>query len=68
MLRPMGIGLALCRMYGGNKTNQRNERQSMKKFLVLAVLVALAGCNTVSGFGEDITGGANMVGGWVGVQ
>jgi predicted small secreted protein len=53
-------------MYGGNKTNQRNERQSMKKFLVLAVLVALAGCNTVSGFGEDITGGANMVGGWVG--
>jgi predicted small secreted protein len=34
----------------------------MKKFLVLAVLVALEGCNTVSGFGEDITGGANMVG------
>ena len=40
----------------------------MKKLAVLLAIAALslAGCNTVAGVGEDITGGANMVGGWVG--
>jgi predicted small secreted protein len=62
----MGIGWDLCRMYGGSKTNLRNTRQIMKKLLVLAVLVALSGCNTISGVGQDISGGANTVSGWMG--
>ena len=39
----------------------------MKKTLaILAILSALAGCNTVSGVGQDISGGANTVAGWFG--
>jgi predicted small secreted protein len=38
----------------------------MKKLLMLAVLIGLAGCNTVAGVGEDISGGAQTVGGWLG--
>ncbi len=39
----------------------------MKKTIaMLAVLAALAGCNTVSGIGQDISGGANRVAGWLG--
>lgn len=33
----------------------------MKKLLILAALVALAGCNTVAGVGEDISAGARTV-------
>jgi predicted small secreted protein len=33
--------------------------------LVLALLT-LTACNTVEGVGEDISGGANMVRGWIG--
>lgn len=33
----------------------------MKKLLLLATLVALAGCNTVAGVGEDISAGARTV-------
>lgn len=32
--------------------------------LILVCTLALAGCNTVAGVGEDITQGANVVGGW----
>jgi predicted small secreted protein len=41
---------------------------SMKKLAVLLTLAALslAGCNTVAGVGEDITGGARMVGDAIG--
>jgi predicted small secreted protein len=38
----------------------------MKKLFVLTVLVALSGCNTISGVGQDISGGANRVSGWFG--
>ena len=38
----------------------------MKKLLVLAFMVALSGCNTISGVGQDISGGANVVSGWMG--
>lgn len=38
----------------------------MKKLLVLAVLVALSGCNTISGVGQDISSSANHVAGWLG--
>ncbi|NBZ86113.1 entericidin [Stagnihabitans tardus] len=38
----------------------------MKKLMILAVLTALAGCNTVSGVGQDISAGANTVSGWMG--
>lgn len=39
----------------------------MKRIMVLgAVLAALAGCNTVAGVGEDVSGGARTVQGWFG--
>ena len=34
---------------------------SMKKLALLAVLAAIAGCNTIAGVGEDISGGARTV-------
>jgi predicted small secreted protein len=33
----------------------------MKKLAFLVVLAALAGCNTIAGVGEDISGGARTV-------
>ncbi|MBJ2151731.1 entericidin EcnA/B family protein [Pseudomonas sp. GX19020] len=37
----------------------------MKKLLLLGALVAgLAGCNTVAGVGDDVSGGARTVQGW----
>jgi predicted small secreted protein len=36
----------------------------MVKIALVAVLLALAGCNTVNGIGQDISGGAQRVGGW----
>lgn len=39
----------------------------MRKIILLAaVLAALAGCNTVAGVGEDVSGGARKVQGWLG--
>jgi len=35
----------------------------MKK-LVIVMALALAGCNTVAGVGEDVTGGARTVQNW----
>ncbi len=38
----------------------------MRKLALLgAVLAALAGCNTVAGVGEDVSGGARTVQGWL---
>lgn len=39
----------------------------MKRLAILLMLagMALAGCNTVAGVGEDITGGAERVGSWM---
>lgn len=39
---------------------------TMRKFLLILALAALAGCNTVDGIGQDISGGANRVAGWLG--
>ena len=36
----------------------------MVKIALVAALLALAGCNTVNGIGQDISGGAQRVGGW----
>jgi predicted small secreted protein len=36
----------------------------MRKLVILAVLLALTGCATVAGVGQDISGGAERVGGW----
>lgn len=36
----------------------------MKPFLLVAVLLTLAACNTVDGVGRDISGGAQRVGNW----
>ena len=38
----------------------------MKKLMALALLAALAGCNTVAGVGEDVSGGARTVQSWFG--
>ena len=32
--------------------------------VIFGLMLALAGCNTVAGAGQDITQGANVVGGW----
>lgn len=38
---------------------------TMKKILLIgAVLAALAGCNTIAGVGDDVSGGARTVQGW----
>jgi predicted small secreted protein len=34
---------------------------AMKTLTVLAVLAALAGCNTIAGVGEDVSAGARTV-------
>jgi predicted small secreted protein len=36
----------------------------MKLVILMAALIALAGCNTVAGVGEDVSGGARTVQGW----
>ncbi|RLL70956.1 lipoprotein [Paenirhodobacter hankyongi] len=37
----------------------------MKKLILLAALaVALTGCNTVAGVGEDVSGGARTIQSW----
>lgn len=39
--------------------------KTMKNMVILvAVLAALAGCNTVAGVGDDVSGGARKVQGW----
>lgn len=50
----MAIGRASCPMSGG-------MRIEMKKLLIVALLTALAACNTVAGLGEDVSGGARTV-------
>ncbi|MGO4854802.1 entericidin EcnA/B family protein [Phaeovulum sp. W22_SRMD_FR3] len=36
----------------------------MKKLIVIAMMMALAGCNTVAGMGDDVAGGARTVQSW----
>lgn len=56
----MVTGQAFFRMSGG----LRVKIEGMMKKLVLVMLVALAGCNTVAGVGDDVAGGARTVQGW----
>ena len=35
-------------------------------WIALALMAGLGGCNTVAGVGQDISGGANRVAGWMG--
>ncbi len=37
-----------------------------KTVILLVILAALAGCNTVAGVGQDISGTANKVSNWMG--
>ncbi len=37
-----------------------------RKLVLMAALLALSACNTVSGVGQDISSGANHVAGWIG--
>ncbi len=41
-------------------------RKTTRTAILLALLLGLAGCNTVAGAGRDITAGANRVGNWIG--
>ena len=36
-------------------------QKTMKKLALLAILAALAGCNTIAGIGEDVSAGARTV-------
>ncbi|MBK5945046.1 entericidin EcnA/B family protein [Rhodobacter veldkampii DSM 11550] len=36
----------------------------MRKLILIALVAALAGCNTVAGVGEDVSGGARTVQSW----
>lgn len=40
----------------------------MRKAVIFALLagLGLAGCNTIAGMGQDITGGAQTAQGWMG--
>lgn len=38
----------------------------MKKLAALALILGLGACNTVAGVGEDVSGGARTVQGWIG--
>ena len=70
----MATGWGFSQIPGGmTRTEQHKKRQTrndgqetmgkrMKKtILLVAVLASLAGCNTVAGVGEDVTGGARTV-------
>jgi predicted small secreted protein len=35
------------------------------KVILVAALLALAGCNTVAGLGDDISGTARTIQGWI---
>ena len=37
-----------------------------RTLLAVAILATLASCNTVAGVGQDISGSANRVAGWLG--
>lgn len=37
------------------------KQEAMKKLALLAALLALAGCNTIAGVGEDVSAGARTV-------
>jgi predicted small secreted protein len=37
---------------------------TMKKIALILILSALAGCNTIAGVGDDVSGGARTVQGW----
>jgi len=38
----------------------------MKKLILIALVAVLAGCNTVAGIGDDVSGGARKVQNWLG--
>lgn len=37
----------------------------MKTIALIVILSALAGCNTIAGVGDDVSGGARTVQGWM---
>ena len=40
-------------------------RRTLLVVVLVAMLVSLFGCNTISGLGKDITGAADTVEGWI---
>ena len=40
---------------------QQRTGRNMRKLALIATLLALAGCNTVAGVGEDVSSGARTV-------
>jgi len=37
----------------------------MRTIALIVILSALAGCNTIAGVGDDVSGGARTVQGWM---
>lgn len=62
------VVLSIC---GGRpglmRSNRWSQECTMRIKLALIALLALTACNTVAGIGEDISEGAQTVGGWIGV-
>jgi predicted small secreted protein len=42
----------------------KKSEQKMKKLAILSVVTLMAGCATVDGVGQDISGAARTVQGW----
>lgn len=61
MAAPLRAAVFLCRVLGLTK----NKVSLMKMMMIFVVVAAgLAGCNTVDGLGQDVSGGARTVKGW----
>lgn len=56
-MEPAAVG---AQTFGGMKKSE----QKMKKLAILSVVTLMAGCATVDGVGQDISGAARTVQGW----
>lgn len=57
----MVTGRGFCPTPGGIRQSEDEAKRAMKKLALLAVMAVLAGCNTIAGVGEDISGTARTV-------
>ena len=60
------MALDFCLRYGGTKNNKsRNstkpEAKTMKQLAILGLIALLAGCATIDGIGQDVSGAARGV-------
>lgn len=64
----MGMEFIFCLRYGGGKQteykNCMNRGNTMKHLAFLGLLAILAGCATIDGIGQDVSGAARGVQSW----